>query len=128
MKERKRHISFGLPGRLSINGFGGEDSGIGSGRLAAILLSFSALSLPAVAAFLRYSPDIAPQILAWPTWIWPAFGITLALPAIVRRTRLPATIVVLLWIGFAVFFTQAHRAGANNDQTGGKNLAAAEEK
>ena len=98
MDERKRHISFGLPGRLSINGFGDEESGVSLRPLRLILLGSSAALLAAYVLASTGKHAIANLLHSVPFWLLPAVGIGAALAACRRPTRAAALALIVLWI------------------------------
>ena len=103
MPRAKGHISVGLPGRLSINGFGDFDAGFGSHRWSRLLLLASALLLLLSIALQILRPEFSKSLLAQPVWAWSIAGILLTLAAS-PRPRSASLVVIVLWLGFGVYF------------------------
>jgi hypothetical protein len=106
MDERKRHISFGLPGRLSINGFSEEDAGSALRPFLWVSLGLSSVLLTAYILAWTGKPAIAKPLLSLPFWVLPALGIGAAVTAYRRPLRLAAGLLIVFWF---VAFLQLSR-------------------
>src|SRR5687768_16083838 len=110
MTKNKRHISVGLPGRLSINGFGDFEAGIGIHRWSGLFLLASAMLLVVATTLYLLRPDFSRALLAQSPWAWPIAGVVLAFAAS-PRPRIVTLLVIALWIGFGVYFAAEPRTG-----------------
>lgn len=101
MEERKRHISFGLPGRLSISGFSDYDSGVKLRGYQIILLLFSTVLIIVVTLAMIFRPSVI-GAAGLPSWSWPVAGTLSAAAAHRRPVRAASAVLMALWIALGV--------------------------
>ena len=102
MDDRKRHISFGLPGRLAISGFRDSECRGSARSIQGVLMGVSTFLLIGASACWIVWPGIGKSITAVPSWIWPAAGIACAVGGFRRPVRRTCLVLLLLWFGYVI--------------------------